>query len=42
MEPQIKSSVRPELVEGLLQTIDCCPFNPLMVRQALMKQLSID
>jgi len=33
-ETQIKSSVRPELVEGLAVPIDCYRFNPIMVRQA--------
>src|SRR3989338_3346399 len=33
-ETQIKSTVRPELVEGFLQQIDCYRFNPFMVRQA--------
>jgi hypothetical protein len=34
-ETQIKSSVRPELVEGLAASIDCYRFNPIMVRQGL-------
>jgi hypothetical protein len=33
-ETQIKSSVRPKLVEGLAVSIDCYRFNPTMVRQA--------
>ena len=41
-ETRIKSPVRPELVEGLAVPIDCYRFNPIMVRQALMEQLSID
>jgi len=41
-EMPIKSSVRPELVEGLAIPIDYYRFNPIMVRQALMEQLSID
>jgi hypothetical protein len=31
---EIKSSVRPELVEGLAAPIDWYRFNPIMVRQA--------
>ena len=34
MAAQIKSPVRPELVEGLAVPIDCYRFNPIMVRQA--------
>ena len=41
-EAQTKSPVRPELVEGLVELIDCYRFNPIMVRQVLMEQLSID
>jgi len=37
-----KSPVRPELVEWLAEPIDYYEFNPIMVRQALMEQLSID
>ncbi len=33
-ETLIKSSIHPELVEGLAVPIDCFGFNPIMVRQA--------